>query len=353
MIFLTVKGKFRIVNEQEMIQADNHWRERVIELLALLEEVKPLLVAAEAQLSERLAAVSAFEFQVRAKLEGLTQRLERLEEEIKLLRRRLNLLQDDWLFEDQFSGDDLYEQWRTTEEAGAAASGNFRYRETPEQNSTPSLSSDQKTAIKRLYRQLARRFHPDFALDDEDRAYRTGIMMAVNAAYNAGDLEQLEELALEPDPQQPSYTDAELAEALLKEWHRCWRRMREIEVELARLEEHPSAHLINQAEKFAEGGRDFLGELAEELREKIAHKMIQRDMLKDDIESFSELNSDVAGDKFADAVYDLGLEDVLVEDPDLAFIEWRDKNWGKYNFDDDYDEESDQSVWEELRKRRR
>jgi hypothetical protein len=276
-----------------------------------------------------------------------------LEGEIQFLRRRLNTLQDDWLFEDQYSSDDLYERWYTTGEAGAAASGNFRYREAPEQDPAPSLSSDQKSAIKRLYRQLARRFHPDFALDDEDRIYRTGIMMAINAAYNAGDLERLEKLALEPDPQQRSYSEQQMAEALLQEWHRCWRRMQEIEGELARLEEHPSTQLMSQAEKLEAKGRDLIDELAEELREKIAHKMIQRDMLKDEIDSFSKDNSDIAGDKFADAVYDLGLEEVLVEDPDSAFLEWRDQNWGRFNFDDDFDDDSDQIVWEELRKRRR
>ena len=331
-----------------MIQSANDWRERIVELQALLKEVKPLLVAAEAELSERLAAISAFEFHVRSRLESLTHRLEKLTDEIQLLRHQLNILREDWFSDDEFTGDSLYEQWRTTEDAGAAASGNYRYRKSPEQDSAHSLTPDQNAAIKRLYRQLARRFHPDFALDDEDRNYRTSMMMAINAAYAVGDLERLENLAQEPDPQQRSYSDQQLAEVLLKEWYHCWRRMREIELELGRLEEHPSSQLMRQAEKVAVEDRDLLDELVAELRDKIAQKMVQRDMLKDEIKSFGKGQIDLVGDEFADAVYDLGLEQVLVEDPDLAFMEWRDKNWERYDFEDD----SDESAWEELIKRR-
>ncbi len=336
------------MQEYDVIQSGEQWSERIQQLKRLLEDVKPRLVAAEAALSERLAEISAFEFKVRARLEKLTGRLERLEEEIQSLRRQLNILKDGIFADDYFPGGSLYEQWRTSEEAGAAASGNYRYRQAAESEPTPHLSPDQSAEIKRLYRQLARRFHPDFALDEEDRNYRTAMMMAINTAYAVGDLERLKELALEPDPQRREYTNQQLAEALLKEWQRCRRRMEEIEMELERLENHPSAQLMRQAERLAQQGRDMMDELAADLENKIAHRMAQRDMLHDEIQSFGKENLDLGGDDFADAVYDLGLEHVLVEDPESAFQEWRDKNWDRYDFDDSGDE----SVWEELRKQR-
>jgi len=331
-----------------MIQTECHWRERILELQALLEEVKPLLVAEEAQLSEQLAAISAFEFRVRYRLEILIQRLEKLTEEIQILRRRLNNLREDCLPNGEFINDTLYEQWLITEDEGTVASGNFRYREAPKLDPAPSLTPDQNVAVKQLYRKLARRFHPDFALDDEDRIYRTNMMMAINAAYAKSDLERLEELTLEPDPQQREYTNQQLAEALLKEWHHCWCRMKEIELELARLEEHPSTQLMRQADKIALKNRDLLDELAAELRDKIAHKMIRLDILKDEIESFVKGHTDFGGDDFADVVFDLGLEQILVEDPDSTFIGWREKYWKRCDFDDG----SDESAWEELRKQR-
>jgi DnaJ-class molecular chaperone len=47
------------------------------------------------------------------------------------------------------------------------------------------LSPATEAKIKKLYRQLARSFHPDLASDDADRAYRTDKMTAVNDAYAA------------------------------------------------------------------------------------------------------------------------------------------------------------------------
>ncbi|UCC54797.1 MAG: hypothetical protein JSV68_12660, partial [Anaerolineaceae bacterium] len=161
------------MNGQELAQTSNNWQKRVEELQTLLREIKPRLVTAEAELSERLAIISAFEFQVRSRLEPLTRRMEKLDEEIGSLRRQLRHLQDVWLFAEEFSAGELFDRWRSTEDAGAAASGDYRYREAPASPPPESLSADQSTALKQLYRQLARRFHPDFGLNAEDRAYRT------------------------------------------------------------------------------------------------------------------------------------------------------------------------------------
>ncbi len=50
-------------------------------------------------------------------------------------------------------------------------------------------------ALKRLYRDLARRFHPDLGGDQNERDRRTAIMSQINAAYTAGDLDALQALA--------------------------------------------------------------------------------------------------------------------------------------------------------------
>ncbi len=348
MIFHAVGGKFGNMSEQGLKDGNKAWRERVAELQALLVEVRPWLIAAEVELSERLAAISAFEFRVRSRLEPLTRRMDQLDEEIQSLRQQLRQMQEDWFVTDESFDGELYQQWRSSKDAGAAASGEYRYREAIESPPVQKLSSDQSAELKRLYRQLARRFHPDFALDEEDRSYRTSIMMAVNAAYAIGDFERLEELALEPDPQPQLFTDQDMAEALLKEWHRCRRRLEEIELELVRLEEHPSSELMRRVEEAAVGGRDLLDELASELRERIAGKMVRRDVLQEDIKSFNKGERSFGGDDFADVVYDLGLEQVLDEDAMSGFSEWRDKNRGRFDLDDEVDD----STWDELRKMR-
>jgi len=65
----------------------------------------------------------------------------------------------------------------------------------------PSPAAD---ALKRLYRDLARRFHPDLGGDQKERDRRTAIMSQINAAYTAGDLDALQALADDSsDPNAP------------------------------------------------------------------------------------------------------------------------------------------------------
>ncbi len=335
--------------DEKRLQDDNrHLRERIAEIQALVSDLKPWLVAAEAELSERLAAISAFEYRVRSRLEPLTRRMDQLDEEIRDLREELLQIQENQYYTDELFDGELYHQWRSSAEAGAAASGSYRYRQAPQSPPKQKLSVDESAELKALYRQLARRFHPDFALDEADRSYRTGIMMAINAAYAMRDVERLKELALEPDSQPQLITDQDLVEALLREWHRCQRRMEEIELELVRLEAHPSAELMRRADKAAEEGRELLDELEIELRERIASKLVRRDVLREEIESFSNGESGFGGEDLADMVYDLGLEQTFDEDPMSGFSEWRDKNRERIDFDDIPDE----SAWDAFRKMR-
>src|SRR6185503_14956029 len=44
-------------------------------------------------------------------------------------------------------------------------------------------TEDAEAVLKRLFRALARRYHPDFAADEADRVYRTRLMAMINEAY--------------------------------------------------------------------------------------------------------------------------------------------------------------------------
>ncbi len=341
--------------ETQLTQIEGSWREKIERLQSLLAELKPELIAAEAELAERLAAISAFEFQVRVLLEPLTRRLENIEAEIRDYRGKLRQLQEDWLFLSEASEEARW-AWQdglNFSEGGAAAeSGDFRYREAPTApQPQKDLSEDELANLKRLYRRLARRFHPDFALDEADRAYRTQIMMAINAAYALGDVERLEEIEEEPDHNaQLTYSDQEMAEALWREVAHCQRRLREIGQEFKRLDNHESTQLMQRAATAAAKGRDLLEELAANIREKISHKMVQRDVLKAEIEAFMQGEPDLTSDEFAKTIYDLGLEQAFIEDPDSAFSEWNDKHRGEFDLDD---EPQDDSWLDRLREQRK
>jgi hypothetical protein len=237
---------------------------------------------------------------------------------------------------------DRGESWRFEE----AAAGSFRYRVKPEAP-RPVLESDLIAALKQLYRQLARRFHPDLALHETDRAYRTDLMMAVNAAYAAGDMAALERLATEPDSisREPA-TLEELAIALQREVDRCRRRLAEIAGEMATLESHDSARLLKRAERAAADGRDLLAELAADLRRRITEKMVERDILETQLEEVEREGVEVSAEDLADIVYNLGLEQA--DEGDLLGADkgwrprvprpWESNDGGddEDGFDDDY-----------------
>lgn len=294
--------------ETNLTHTDENWRQHVDELQAILDQLRPELIDAEARLADRLAAISAFEFRVRARLESLSRRLDSLQADIDELRRQLRRYSADWLDRDDLrpGRDSTEDTWRFEE--SAASAGTFRYRARVEKP-RPSLEGKRLDSLKQLYRRLARRFHPDLALDETDRAYRTDLMMAINAAYSGGNLEALERLALEPDSiSHAPHSLQELAAALEREIERCRRRLHEIAGELATLEQHHSTRLMRRAEQAEANGRDLLAELAADLRRRIAEKLVERDVLESQLDEVEQEGVEMSADDLAEIVYNLGLE---------------------------------------------
>jgi curved DNA-binding protein CbpA len=150
--------------------------------------------------------------------------------------------------------------------------------------------------IKKLYRQLARKYHPDLAHNDADRAYRTQKMTAVNDAYKARSMVELMALAEElgkdigvtavssPETEQ---TDSQMIQALEEELARCQRRLREIDNELNNFHNNSMVELALEVKFARREGRDVLAEMAAEVERQIARKTVERDMLKS---QFTDLN---------------------------------------------------------------
>ncbi|HUM70850.1 MAG TPA: J domain-containing protein, partial [Chloroflexota bacterium] len=201
--------------------------------------------------------------------------------------------------------------------------------------------------MKKLYRQLARRFHPDTAVDETDRTYRTQLMMAVNAAYAAGDIQKLHELADSPETNHQldySHADQKLAETLLREVTRIKRRLAEIKQEVSRLEKHESAKLMKKMALAEADGRDYLAELEKQMRDLLVERLAQRDSLQVQVESVEMgEGADVSDEDFADLVWDVSMETAFEEEIPPEFDRYiqrrRDRVYFEEDFDDDYDYE--------------
>jgi hypothetical protein len=132
---------------------------------------------------------------------------------------------------------------------------------------------DPPPSLKTLFRDVAKRIHPDFARDDEEQKYFTLLMARANHAYSRGDTETLQRLL---DDHREIYA-AGADESASAEILRITRQIRHAQRDIATLDFerhtlHSSeiAQLHLDAEAAAREHRDLLTELATSLREQIA-----------------------------------------------------------------------------------
>jgi hypothetical protein len=119
--------------------------------------------------------------------------------------------------------------------------------------------------LKKLYREAAKRVHPDTATDEKDRARRERLMKEVNAAYAAGDEDALRRilagLDVSPDAVQGSGIGADLIR-VLRQLKQIRDRIATIEFEIAKMSETDIAKLKAKADQAEMEGRDLLADMA-------------------------------------------------------------------------------------------
>jgi hypothetical protein len=131
---------------------------------------------------------------------------------------------------------------------------------------------DPPPSLKQLFRELAKRIHPDFARDDAEQAHFTRLMTRANTAYNRGDANTLQRLL--DDHHETTTVEGKGATAELNRITRqiahARRDIHALDDEQAALLSSEIAHLQHDAEAATLTGRDLLAELASGLREKLS-----------------------------------------------------------------------------------
>jgi len=133
-----------------------------------------------------------------------------------------------------------------------------------------NIPENEKQELKKLWRSLAHKYHPDLARNDEDRNKYEEIMKKINKAYANGDLEALK--AIEQEHIEDSDS---ISTELLKT------KLQDIESAIVRLEKEYSMLKKsewqvwkNNIEKAKKQGRDLLLELEQKLLQDISAKEI-------------------------------------------------------------------------------
>jgi len=142
-----------------------------------------------------------------------------------------------------------------------------------EENAKEPRAFKASPEMKRLYRDVAKRIHPDLTSDRKDRAKRQQLMAEANKAYERGDEARLAKILAEydcsPEVVEGEGTGAELVRAI-RRVSQARGRLAEIEAELDELLRSDLYQLKSRVEEAEKGGHDVFAEMAEKVEEQIA-----------------------------------------------------------------------------------
>jgi hypothetical protein len=135
---------------------------------------------------------------------------------------------------------------------------------------TPSPKQEEK--IRDLFRELAKRFHPDLTNDPVEKKWREEVMTKVNQAYANRDLKTLQALAEQPDRPASSIMQTREQEiaGLKAELKRLDGVIADLKARIHHLEESPAWQLKLEARLQRRSGADMLTEMGNRLKEQIA-----------------------------------------------------------------------------------
>jgi hypothetical protein len=140
-------------------------------------------------------------------------------------------------------------------------------------NETTRFSAS--STLRNLYRAVARRIHPDLAVDDADRAKRQKLMAEANSAYENGDEAKLraslEEYENSPEAVFGQGTGVDLVR-IIREIAQVKRRLAEIQTEIDRIRTSDLFELKTKADEGRKQGRDVLNEMASTIQSQIAER---------------------------------------------------------------------------------
>ena len=240
----------------------------------------------EKQITQLMDAIEAKQAQV----EELTVAVEKLKSEVDLFQRRYNAHISRYYLElDKVELEtkeyrlrlQLRQEKVREEEIEARVISCFRasraridaYEEVDASEPTPQKEKPTDTKpqhLQNLYRKLAKRYHPDKAIDADEQQRRELLMPLINRAYHEQDVQTLERLSLgETEPHIIKKTPTEKRAALQVELRHLNRAASELRLEINRLKTGRTYQLKQQVEKAKETGSDLLTGLAKDLERRV------------------------------------------------------------------------------------
>lgn len=233
-----------------------------------LADARQRLVEAEGELAQEQAAVNAFRMHCRLTIGDWVESLLDLRTAKQTLLIQLQLLRQEMEMDDPV---DFASHGADSSPDPDTDNGTY-FDANAIADEFAAMIHDRE-AEKRIYRELARRFHPDLAANSLEQAYRTSIMAAVNVAYQQHDVQTLRDLAGEADPAIIAEIDnSETAQirTLRRQLWGCNRRRRKVAQQLKALRQENTAKLWRHAQTLdAKGDKNWWAEVQHSLEREI------------------------------------------------------------------------------------
>ncbi len=175
--------------------------------LIVIESRKQRIAGLHDELDELSVALNSFERQYRTKLGGLHSEIDRLRSEINDYRERINVLRVR-----AANREPLLSDPPPFDDDPNAEGPNFDHLSANQKR--PVVDHETMDALRRIYRELAKRFHPDLATTADERQRREEIMLRINDAFGQRNLSALEAIAREAEHDDPGFSFRPIVERL-------------------------------------------------------------------------------------------------------------------------------------------
>lgn len=171
----------------------------------------------QAELEERRVELGRFEAEYHARAGTLFVELDRVRLAIDEYERRIARLTTDPTADPNRIEEDVQREFRHRhEDIRQDEDETRRYERVFERDQArPQLDEAGEEEIVRLYRELARRFHPDLARTDEERRRREPLMQRINAAFQERKIAALRALQSEAAAEDPAFERWSFGEKLV------------------------------------------------------------------------------------------------------------------------------------------
>jgi hypothetical protein len=263
-----------------------------VEYAHLLQEIearKRRVVDLQADLETLKRALARFELEYRARVGPFLVEVERLRLELAEYRRRIAWLRAGVNPDLADEEHDLAAEFAARrEEVRAEAEATRRYQRAYRQEQTkPPVDANSDAELRRLYRELAKRFHPDLSASPEERAQRQEIMLRINAAFRDRDLAALRSLERETERHDPAFAERTAAEKLAwaeREANRLDSAIQDLEAQITVLRQsdtyqywHAPDAIVSAIERLTDSARAKQARLQERLAErKVVYRRLAR-----------------------------------------------------------------------------